>query len=282
MLKNILKGMVIGIASIMPGVSGGTLAISMGIYDRLIACISHPFRDLKNNILFLIPIALGMGVAVIASAFGIDYLFEAFPFQTNLLFVGLILGGVPAVYEKVKAHTMRVGHIFVTTLFFIMVIGVAMMNGIQGGYTQLELSFIEVIKLFFLGVLASATMVIPGVSGSMILLMLGYYNPILDCIKEFMVALVRLDFVAIWKPVGILLPFGVGILIGTVVIAKIIEMVFKNFPVYAYWSILGLLFASPIAILLVGNFATINIFTIVSGILSLGLGFFVSNCLGEK
>ena len=97
MLKNICKGMLIGIANIIPGVSGGTMAVSMGIYDQLIRCISHPFKDLKNNLLFLFPIALGMGMAIIASAFGIDYLFETFPLQTNLLFSGLILGSLPAI-----------------------------------------------------------------------------------------------------------------------------------------------------------------------------------------
>ena len=69
MVKNVLKGMLIGIANIIPGVSGGTMAVSMGIYDRLIHCISHPFEDFKNNVFFLIPIAVGMGLAIIASAF---------------------------------------------------------------------------------------------------------------------------------------------------------------------------------------------------------------------
>jgi len=105
MIKNVIKGMLIGIANIIPGVSGGTMAVSMGIYDRLIRCISHPFEDFKNNVLFLIPIALGMGLSIIASAFGIDYLFETFPLQTNLLFIGLILGSMPAIYGKVKGVT---------------------------------------------------------------------------------------------------------------------------------------------------------------------------------
>ena len=128
MLKNTCKGMLIGIANIIPGVSGGTMAVSMGIYDRLISCISHPFKDFKNNILFLILIALGMGIAIIASAFGIDYLFETFPLQTNLLFIGLIMGSLPAIYGKVKTVTMRMGHILAAVIFFAVVVGMAMMN----------------------------------------------------------------------------------------------------------------------------------------------------------
>lgn len=282
MMKNIFKGMLIGIANIIPGVSGGTMAVSMGIYDRLISCISHPFKDLKNNILFLLPIALGMGIAIIASAFGIDYLFEAFPLQTNLLFIGLIMGSLPAIYGKVKAVTMRVGHILAAVIFFAVVVGTAFMNDSGGGYVDLRPTVSGVVLLFLVGVLASATMVIPGVSGSMMLLLLGYYNPILDTIKAFFVAVLGMDFVTLFDTVLILAPFGIGVLVGMVAIAKIIEVVFERFPSYAYWGIIGLLFGSPIAILMVGTFYEITIMGIVTGVIALACGLLISNKLGEK
>ena len=282
MLKNICKGMLIGIANIIPGVSGGTMAVSMGIYDRLISCISHPFKDFKNNLLFLIPIALGMGVAIIASAFGIDYLFETFPLQTNLLFVGLIMGSLPAIYGKVKAVTMRMGHILVSVIFFAVVVGMAMLNGSGGGYVALESNVIGIILLFLVGVLSSATMVIPGVSGSMMLLLLGYYNPILDTIKAFFVAVLEMDFSTLFGTVLILTPFGIGVLVGMVAIAKMIEVVFKRYPAYAYWAIIGLLFGTPIAILLVDNFPGISVGGVLSGMIALICGLFISNKLGEK
>ena len=282
MLKNICKGMLIGIANIIPGVSGGTMAVSMGIYDRLISCISHPFKDFKNNLLFLIPIALGMGVAIIASAFGIDYLFETFPLQTNLLFVGLIMGSLPAIYGKVKAVTMRMGHILVSVIFFAVVVGMAMLNGSGGGYVALESNVIGIILLFLVGVLSSATMVIPGVSGSMMLLLLGYYNPILDTIKAFFVAVLEMDFSTLFGTVLILTPFGIGVLVGMVAIAKMIEVVFKRYPAYAYWAIIGLLFGTPIAILLVDNFPGLSVGGVLSGMIALICGLFISNKLGEK
>jgi len=274
--------MLIGIANIIPGVSGGTMAVSMGIYDRLISCISHPFKDFKNNLLFLIPIALGMGIAIIASAFGIDYLFETFPLQTNLLFIGLIMGSLPAIYGKVKAVTMRMGHILAAVIFFAVVVGMTMMNGSGGGYVNLEPTVSGIILLFLVGVLASATMVIPGVSGSMMLLLLGYYNPILDTIKAFFVALLGLNFFALFHTMLILAPFGMGVIVGMVAIAKIIEVVFERYPTYAYWGIIGLLLGSPVAILIVGTFDKITIMGIVTGIIALGCGLFISNKLGEK
>lgn len=282
MLKNICKGMLIGIANIIPGVSGGTMAVSMGIYDRLIHCISHPFKDLKNNILFLIPIALGMGVAIIASAFGIDYLFKTFPLQTNLLFIGLIMGSLPAIYGKVKMATMRIGHILAAVIFFAVVVGMAMLNGSNGSYVQLEPTLTGIILLFLVGVLASATMVIPGVSGSMMLLLLGYYNPILDAIKTFFMSVLGFDLPVLFRTMLILVPFGIGVLVGMVIIAKIIEVVFERYPIYAYWGIIGLLFGSPIAILMIGTFHEITVVGILTGIIALLCGLFISNKLGEK
>ena len=282
MLKNICKGMLIGIANIIPGVSGGTMAVSMGIYDRLIRCISHPFQDFKNNILFLVPIAIGMGIAIIASAFGIDYLFEEFPLQANLLFIGLIMGSLPAIYGKVKCATKRMGHIFAAVLFFSVVVGMAFLNGSEGSYVQLEPTIIGMVLLFLVGVVASATMVIPGVSGSMMLLLMGYYNPILDTIKSFFVAVLELEFSTLLGTVLLLAPFGIGMLAGMVVIAKMIEIVFERFPIYAYWAIMGLLFGSPIAILMVGTFHEITISSVVTGILALFCGLLISNKLGEK
>ena len=281
MIKNVLKGIVIGISNILPGVSGGTMAVSMGIYDKLIHCINHLFKDFKKNLLFLFPIAVGMVIAIIASAFGIDYLFETFPFQTNLLFIGLILGGLPAIYEKVKGTTVRPGHILCVVLLFLLVIGMALLNDKQGGAAVIGTGMMDLVKLFLVGVIAAATMVIPGVSGSIMLLLLGYYNPILDAIKEFVAALLKWDMEAMAKVLFLLIPFGIGVIVGIVLIARLMEFVFQKYPNYAYWSIIGLLLASPIAILMVGHFLKITLVSVVTGIITLGLGCFIAEKLGD-
>ena len=111
MFKNIIKGMMIGIANIMPGVSGGTLAVSMGIYDKLIHCITHILSEFKESMKFLLPIFAGAGIALVALTFVIEALFEYYPIPTNLLFIGLIVGGLPPVVTKVKSHKLSFGHI---------------------------------------------------------------------------------------------------------------------------------------------------------------------------
>ena len=178
MIRNVFKGMIIGLANIIPGVSGGTMAVSMGIYDRLIHCISHLFSEFRKNIAFLAPLAVGMVLAIIASSFGIDFLFERFPVQTNLLFIGLILGSLPAVYKKVKLQSVGIGHIVAAVIFFGIVVGMALLKGASGREISIPSTKrsrfrrplpVQLLLLFVVGVIASATMVIPGVSGSMML-----------------------------------------------------------------------------------------------------------------
>ncbi len=281
MIKSILKGMVIGIANVVPGVSGGTMMVAMGIYDKLIHCITHLFSEFKKSVLFLLPIAIGMAIAVVAGAIGLDYLFEMVPVQTNLLFVGLILGGLPAIWNKVKGNSIKIGHVIACVAFFALVVGMALMGETEGNAADLSFNVMNVIKLLGVGVIASATMVIPGVSGSMVLLLIGYYNPILSAISDFIKALLAFDMNGILAGCAVLVPFGVGVVVGMFAVAKLIEIIFEKFPLYAFWAIIGLIVASPIAILAMSGITTVTVIQIVTGIIALAVGFVVALKLGE-
>ena len=98
----VIKGFIMGISNIIPGVSGGTLALILGIYEKFIGAISHFFSNIKENICFLIPIAIGMILAIVSLSRVIDYSYNHFPIPTTLFFVGLVLGGVPLLASKVK------------------------------------------------------------------------------------------------------------------------------------------------------------------------------------
>lgn len=172
MIKNLLKGMVMGIANIIPGVSGGTMAVSMGIYDKLIHCITHLFKEFKKSIKFLLPIFIGTGIALIGLSFVIEPAFKRFPIATNCLFIGLIVGGLPAVWKKVKGNKIKASHIISMLGFFALVVGFAVIGEREGKAADLTFSLLNVIKLFAVGIIASATMVVPGISGSMMMLLM--------------------------------------------------------------------------------------------------------------
>ncbi len=281
MVKNLLKGMVMGVANIIPGVSGGTMAVSMGIYDKLIHSVTHLFKEFKESLKFLIPIFLGIGIALVGLSFIIEPAFEHFPLQTNCLFVGLIVGGLPAVWKKVKGKGIKASYIIPFLAFFIVVVGMAAMGEKEGAAADLTFGLWSVVKLFVVGIIASATMVIPGVSGSMMLLLLGYYNPIVGTIKDFVTALASFDISGILKGCGILIPMGLGIVVGIFAIAKLIEVIFEKFPIQAYWGIIGLIVASPFAIFLLGEVGTITVLSVLVSVITFGIGFLVAMKLGD-
>lgn len=281
MIKLLLQGIVMGIANIIPGVSGGTMAVSMGIYDKLIHSVTHLFKEFKESMKFLIPIFVGIAIALVGLSFVIEPAFEHFPLQTNCLFVGLIVGGLPAVCKKVKGKGIRVSYIVPFLLFFGVVVGMAAMGESEGAAADLTFSLWSVIKLFVVGTIASATMVIPGVSGSMMLLLLGYYNPVIAAIKNFFSSLAAFDVPGILQGCSILVPMGIGIIVGIFAIAKLIEIIFEKFPIQAYWAIIGLIVASPFAIFILGDVGTITAVSVLVSVVTFAVGFVVAIKLGD-
>ncbi len=280
-IVNVLRGMVIGIANVIPGVSGGTMMVSMGIYDKLILVLTHFIKRMKEAVALLVPIGIGMllSIAVFAKIFS-EILFPRFPLQTNLFFIGLILGGLPVIYGKGKGKSIKVPQILAFVLFFVMVVGFALVG--EGGDASADISFsvVNVIKLFGVGIIAAATMVIPGVSGSMIMMILGYYNTIIDTINDFINALKDFDIAAMLQTFVVLVPFGIGVVVGVVAVAKLIEFMLKKFPEVTYWAIIGLIVASPFAILIMMQVGAIGIVEILTGVVLLAVGFVISLKLG--
>lgn len=242
-----VKGFIMGIANIIPGVSGGTLALTLGIYERFIGAISHFFSNLKENIKFLLPIAIGLCLAILSMSRVIDYSYEHFPIPTTLFFVGLVIGGIPMLYHKVKGKKegKQISSWTILLMTFSLVIVMAFADQLFGTTAKVNLSGLDLwgyIILFFVGMIAAATMVIPGVSGSLVLMLLGYYYPILKVVKSLT------KFENLGENIMIAGIFGVGVLVGIVLISKIIEFLLKKFETKTYYGVLGFIFSSILAI----------------------------------
>ncbi len=269
----VIKGFFMGIANIIPGVSGGTLAITMGIYEDLIKAVSHFFKNLKKNILFIVPIGIGAVLAIALGSKIISFSLEKYPLPTILFFIGLILGGFPMLYGKVEG-SFHPKNLFIFCLTFAFIIGIMFLK--TGKDVQLnDLDLMGYILLFVVGVIAAATMIIPGISGSFMLMVMGYYEPILHAINELT------SFKNIGHNISIFIPIGFGILIGTIGIAKIIEYLFKKYEVPTYYGIMGFVLAS-----IIGIFASTEGLTLALGPLFIGgilfiIGFVIAYRLGE-
>ena len=281
-MKKFLQGIVIGIANIIPGVSGGTMMVAMGIYDKLIHSITHLKKEFKESMKFLIPVFVGVGIAIVVVARILEVCFAMFPIQTNLLFCGLIVGSLPFIFKHVKGKSISAGMIISFLVFFGIVILMAFMGENEGNAADVSFSLINVIKLFGVGVVAAATMVVPGVSGSMMLMILGYYNTILECINDTVAAAAELNMPVIMENVMILAPFGIGVVVGIFLIAKIIEFIFQKAETHAYWAIIGLIMASPIAILWKTDWSGFSLIALLTGVVTFAIGWFIASKLGDE
>lgn len=287
MIKNIIlfiKGFIMGIANIIPGVSGGTLAIILGIYEQFIGALSHFFKNFKKNILFILPVGLGMLASIATMSNVIDYSLHKFTLATVLFFVGLVIGGIPLLLNKVKGKkdSKVASNIIAFVITFSIVIFMAVAKLIF--QTNFSISFahlgiIGFILLFLVGILAAGTMVIPGVSGSLVLMLIGYYEPVIKTIKNLV------HFKSVPHNLLIIAVFGIGIVVGIVGIARLFEYLFKKHETVTYYGVLGFIFASIIAIP-ISTFTSISItfkaLELIIGLVFLTLGTIIAYKLGEK
>lgn len=271
-LREALKGAVIGLANVIPGVSGGTMMVSMGIFDKLIYSITHLFKQFKKSILTLLPYVVGMLVSIVAFSFVVTFLFDRFPMQTSSAFVGLILGGVPVLVKRVRGRHVGVAGI---VLFVVFCAGIILLQIFGSGVeneTVIAISFLEILKLLLIGAVASATMIIPGVSGSMMLMILGYYKPVIGAVRNFAAALAGFDTAAILYNMGILIPFAVGIVLGIFAVAKMLEVLIKKWEGLTYCAILGLVAASPVVVFLSIGIGTLSVLSIIGSLITFAAG----------
>lgn len=275
-----------GIANIIPGVSGGTLALTLGIYEQFIGAISHFFSNLKENIRFLVPIVIGIGLSILTMSNVISASFDNYPIPTTLFFMGLVIGGIPMLFNfvKDKKEKKQVSSYIIATLTFALVMVLALSEQIFGaGLGDVNLANLSVggyLLLFIVGLVAAATMVIPGVSGSLVLMLLGYYLPIVNTIKDLT------KFNNIFSNCLILGCFGVGILLGIVLISKLIEFLLAKYETKTYFGVIGFILASVLAIPIsvyneVGNIV-FTVPQVLIGLVFCALGILIGYKLGEK
>ena len=288
-MKNILlviKGFIMGIANIIPGVSGGTLALTLGIYEDFIGAISHFFHKNKKHVSFLLPIFVGILLSVITMSNVISTCFDQYPIPTTLFFMGLVIGGIPMLLKRVKntKEKKQVSSYVIALITFSIVMIMAFSEQIfgsgLGNVSFSNMAVFDYVILFFVGLIAAATMVIPGVSGSLVLMLLGYYLPIIGVLKELT------KFENLGPNLLVAFVFGVGVLVGIVAISKVIEYLLEKFEAKTFFGVIGFILASIIAIpVSVYHEVGTIVFSVPQGILGvlfLAIGIIVGYKLGEK
>lgn len=257
-----------GISDLIPGISGGTMALCLGIYEKLIKIINNLTKHVKENLKFVIPLLIGIATAIILMSKVIKYSLDKYPLATVLFFIGLILGGLPVLYDKIKDHITEKGNIITMIITIAFVLALSLLS--SGKVVTFDnMHLINYILLGVVGAVGSCTLVIPGISGSFVLLLLGYYKPIIGVVSDIT------TISHLGSNLAILIPFGIGFIIGILAIAKIIEFFFKNYEIKTYSAIVGFVLASIIGVF-INIPMTFSINQFIVGIFLLIIGYFIS------
>lgn len=233
---NIFYGIILGVSNVIPGVSAGTMAVVLNIYDELLDAVSLKKEHLKKNFMFLATMGIGAIIGILVFSNTITFLFEKYNMPTNFMFMGIIIGSIPMVInhakqgEKIRSKNWLP---FVIT-FGIMIIMVFTKDTETNVVILREANLGMSLWLVFAGAISAFSMIIPGISGSFIMLTLGVYTSVITAVSEF-------NFM-------ILVPVAVGILIGLIVGIKIVKVLLSKYQQATYMAILGLIIGSVLVI----------------------------------
>lgn len=230
--KNIYRGILMGISDLIPGVSGGTIAFILGIYDRLLESISGFFsRDWKKHLGFLVPLGLGVVITLLLFSRVIEYLLAQHYEATQFFFMGLIIGVIPYIMKQAevkKNFTSR--HLIILVVIGAALGATAFIPTEENLAPITSLTMPVFFLLFFSGWLASMAMLLPGISGSFILLLLGVYSTAINALSSL--------------NIPIALAIGAGVIVGFIVSSKAIRYLLEHFTYVTYAAIIGLIIGS--------------------------------------
>ncbi|AOV07268.1 DUF368 domain-containing protein [Sporosarcina ureilytica] len=233
--RNIYRGFFIGISDLIPGVSGGTIAFILGIYEQLLTAISGFFsRDWKKHIGFLLPLAIGMGGTLLIFSRLIEYLLKNYHAQTQFFFLGLIIGVVPFISKQVNVKkNFKLGHYLLVIIVGAALASLAFVSPQDYG-TITKLTSSNALGLFLAGWAGSMAMLLPGISGSFILLLLGVYSTAISALSNL--------------NLPIIIVIGSGVIVGFIVSSKVIRYLLERFKYGTFAVVIGLIIGSVFVI----------------------------------
>lgn len=246
-LELIIKGFIVGIAFIIPGVSGGTLAVYLGIYKKLLDSIGNIFTDFKNSMKFLIPFAIGGVISVLGLAKLFGILIEWNSYIVLMFFIGLLAGGLKHIYLKSQVKSLHLPSLISGGLAFMLLLLVIIIDKTKSteGVEYFNLVFTDYLIIIGLGIVGATTMIIPGISGSAMLMVLGFYTAIVTNVIGNV-----LNFDNLSYNLRVLVFFALGIFIGIILFSKLISFLLDKYPKQTYFAILGFIIASIIGVFL--------------------------------
>lgn len=266
-INNFLKGIIIGIAKIIPGLSGAVLMISFNLYDKALEAITHFFEKPKKNFVFLFTLGLGIVIGIVLFSKVISFLMMRYYLYTTALFLGLIMGGIPVIGKRVSLKK----NIALIMISFLIVTGLSCMGGNED--YVLKNTYVDFLVFFGAGLLEAVGTVLPGISSTALLMLMGVYNHYLTILSG------ALNIGYLLDTLGFILPFSLGMVIGIIGISILVNYLFNHHKEQTFACILGVSISSIISL---GSTLIPYIkgaTSILISLIMLGIGYLVTNRL---
>ncbi len=243
-----LKGTAVGVAHMVPGLSGSTFMVLVGIYNEFVGAIGNFFTNREKRrdyIIFLLPLGIGTMAGILAFANLATIVLDRYPAQTQFFFIGLVVGTIPGVikiHHDMKPSVSRVAAI-VLGLGLVVLLGIQNQRGVSTNFTASTASLLDLFRFAVVGFVGGGAMVTPGMDGSYVLLLAGVYGPIMEALASL-----------IHPPVywGVLISVAVGAGMGIILCSRLIDVALKRQPAVTYYAILGLICGSFVGLWPVG------------------------------
>ena len=259
----VLKGIIIGIGKIIPGVSGSMLAISMGIYQKLIDSVNNFFKQTKESFKFLFKIAIGVLISMVFFSNIILDCLNKYYLITIFFFIGLIIGG----FDDIKRNTnKKYNYIAIISFILITILGFININN----QVNIKNSLLNFLYFAFIGFMDAVTMVVPGISGTATLMMLGAYEKVMGLYSNIF------NLSLLLENIKLLIPYILGIGIGIILTVKLINYLFKNFKERTYSSILGFSLSTIVLMFIKCLNTFYTLFELIIAFILLILGIFIT------
>ena len=265
-----IKGFIVGLGKIIPGVSGALLAINFNVYERLFNSLTNFIDDWKNNSKFLITFGLGAISAIVLCSKVILFLLTNYKFVTLMFFIGLIIGGTYNFSKNIKYNYKNILIVLLISIFFLFI----SINSFNNTYS-LKDNFIDNIIFFIGGIIEIFASIVPGISGTSLLMMMGIYNQILYMISKMFNFSYVLDYLNIY------ISYGIGMGLSFIINAYLISYLLKKYRNQSNTIILGLSLSSIIYLLIIVVNIKIKVIEFILGIMLLVLGILISSILDK-
>ena len=271
-IKLAIQGFIVGIGKIIPGVSGAMFAMMFGIYEKALNIICNLKKELKKNFMFMLVLGSSISLAIIFGSNIIKRCLDNYYMQTMFLFIGMMIAGIQPLFKNIKDQKISLKSKFITLFIalVLLVIGMIDFNGVQG---EIPKNLFSVIMLFISGFLDALATIIPGICGTALLMILGYYDTVITALGNVF------NFSVLGNNLFILIPFLLGMVVGVVIVSKVINYLFKNYKVQTYFAILGFAIMSVVILFVKTIIVPFKVSTLLISVLLFIIGFIVVNLL---